>query len=48
MKEDFQTFKGRVLQAFSDFDVTVIDRTIRSMHDRLSTLAINDGYRTKY
>ena len=48
VKEDFQTSKGRVLQAFSDFDVTVIDRTIRSMHDRLSTLAINDGYRTKY
>ena len=47
-KESFEEFRVRVLQTLFNFDSSIIDRTVATMHDRLKIIAKNGGYRTKY
>ena len=47
-KESFEEFRVRVLQTLFNFDSSIIDCTVATMHDRLKIIAKNGGYRTKY
>ena len=48
VREDFESFKQRVLSTPLQYDGSVIDRTIETMTLRLQRIAKSGGYRTKY
>ena len=47
-REDFQSFKERVLGTLLQYNASIIDRTIETMNNRLQCIVKNGGYRTKY
>ena len=46
-KESFNEFKIRVLQTLFNYNSSIIDRTVATMHDCLKLIASNGRYRTK-
>jgi len=46
--ENFQQFKDRVMSAFNNIPVNVIDKTIESMPKRINNIVQNQGNRSKY
>ena len=48
IREDFESFKQRVLSTLPQYDASVIDRTIETMTLRLQRIVKSGGYRTKY
>ena len=48
IREDYESFKQRVLGTLLQYDPSVIDRTIETMNKRLQSIVKNGGYRTKY
>ena len=48
IREDFQSFKQKVLDTLLQYDISVIDHTIETMNNRLQSIVKNGGYRTKY
>ena len=47
-KESFSECKIRVLQTLVNYNSSTIDHTVATMHDCLTLIASNGGYRTKY
>ena len=47
-KESFNEFKIRVLQTLFNYNSSIIDHTVATLHDRLRLIASNGGYRTMY
>ena len=48
IREDFESFKQRVLSTLLQYDASVIDRTVETMTLRLQRIVKSGGYRTKY
>ena len=46
--ETFEQFRDHVLRTLERLPVDVIDRTIKSMKDRIEAITLSKGYRTKY
>ena len=46
--ESFEEFTERVLRAFDQIPVEVINRTISSISKRIEAIIASKGYRTKY
>lgn len=47
-REDFKDFKERIKETIYNYDKDIIDKTINSMHKRLTEVIKNKGCRTKY
>ena len=47
-KESFDTFKTRGLRCLSTFEITTIDKTIKSMPKRNEEIRCSKGKRSKY
>ena len=47
-RESFVEFKQRVLRAFDNIAVEVIDNIISSMKNRIEAILASKGHRTKY
>ena len=43
VNEDLIAFKHRIVRTMSTYDIGIIDKTISSMYNRLSTMTINRG-----
>ena len=48
IREDFESFKQRVLSTLLQYDASIIDRTVETMTLRLQRIVKSGGYRTKY
>lgn len=47
-KENFSSYKERVLQCFDNLDCKIIDRTLCSMPNRIKQIVVGKGKRIKY